>query len=167
MPAEATARDDRGRMARASHRARVHEIVRKLSEAAEAQAAERAATAAPGTASSGAPTGQLSAKYIKKAIKEITPLIKECYDNALSADPKLGGKLVVQFDIVGDPDEGGLVAESKIDPERSTMKSAAELRECVRETIYALELDPPEDGGKVTVRYPFKFSTAEKSEDRK
>ena len=33
----------------------------------------------------------------------------------------------------------------------------AAARECIQETMYALEIDPPAGGGVVTVRYPFEF----------
>lgn len=41
-------------------------------------------------------------------------------------------------------------------PDRTTIESPV-LRECMRETMFAAEFDPPSEGGRVTVAYPFKF----------
>jgi hypothetical protein len=35
----------------------------------------------------------------------------------------------------------------------------------MRETIYSLEFDPPEGGGELSVRYPFRFSQAPDPEE--
>lgn len=157
--AEAAPRQ-RQRMAPARHRARLQAMMARLRKAQAATAAPPPATGAPpsGGADPDSP-GKLSADYIRGAVKEITPLIKECYQMALAQDPELGGKLIVRFEIVGDPELGGLVAHSGIDEERSSATSAS-LRECVKETMYALELKPPEERGKVVVNYPFKFKTS-------
>ena len=65
------------------------------------------------------------------------------------------------FEIVGDPEVGGLVTNARVDPGRSNIKAPG-LRECVRETMYALELDAPEKGGKTRVSYPLLFRQREK-----
>lgn len=147
----------RRRMSPARHRARLLEIMRKLREARQAAGSESAPTGSAAPADPSKP-GKLSRDYIKGALGEITPLIKECYHNALASNPGLGGRIVVQFEIVGDSELGGLVAESKIDPERSQVTSPG-LEECVRETMYALELKAPEGGGKVKVSMPYTFRT--------
>ena len=46
-----------------------------------------------------------------------------------------GWKLFVQFTIVGEPDVGGLVSESKIVEEGSTLKLTS-VRECIRDVMY-------------------------------
>ncbi len=150
-PEKGPATQQRRRMTPAQHRARLMKIMRKLQAASEAPMAT-------GGASGGEPetVPKLTARYIKASIKEVVPLIKECYENALRKDPKIGGKMVVTFEIVGDADLGGLVSTSAIDPKRSNI-TAPGLRECVRETIYALELPRPESGGKTRVSYPFRF----------
>lgn len=92
-------------------------------------------------------------------MRELAPLFRQCYENSLAQHPKLAGSLVVRFEIVADPELGGVVADSQVDPERSRMNSP-ELSECIQESIYALELPPPEGGGKVVVNYPFRFRSA-------
>ncbi len=108
--------------------------------------------AAPATASA----GSLSKEYIQEQIREILPLVKQCYEQALLAHPETAGKLVVRFSIVGDPELGGLIEQSEI---VDTEGGAADegLSTCVRETMYALRLQAPEGGGRMVVTYPFIF----------
>jgi hypothetical protein len=123
-------------------------------------AAARRVAEAPGDE----PTGQLEPEYIRARIRELVPLIAECYELALADDPTLSGRLVVEFGITGEPGVGGIVDESRIDAEASDLSHPV-LNECVRETLYTAELDAPEGGGRVTVRYPFVLNRAE-PEDR-
>ena len=88
-------------------------------------------------------------------MKEIVPLIKECYQLALDQNPDIGGELVVEFSIIGDPELGGLVETSEI--VAGDLVDDQTLAECMRETIYALQFKAPEDGGRLVVRYPFRF----------
>jgi len=99
---------------------------------------------------------KLDSAYIRERIKDIVPLVKECYENALEEKPDLEGRIFVEFAIGGEPDVGAVVEDSKI-LDNSTITDAS-LLECVRETMYALELEPPERGGRVVVVYPFKFA---------
>jgi len=100
--------------------------------------------------------GSLEKDYIRQQIKEITPLIKECYLMALEKNPKQEGSLVVKFSIIGDPHWGGLIEKSEV--VGGNLDKDEFLSECVRETMYALKLKPPKGGGRVIVNYPFRFS---------
>ncbi|HWB76991.1 MAG TPA: AgmX/PglI C-terminal domain-containing protein [Nannocystaceae bacterium] len=104
-----------------------------------------------------APPPTLDKDYIQARIKEdLVPIAKECYESALEDDPKLGGKLVMKFSIVGDEDVGGVVDEADVDPSSEIKHDA--LRECMRESMLSLAFAPPEDGGTVQVTYPFVFA---------
>ena len=94
--------------------------------------------------------------YVQEAMKGLLPMIVDCYKQARETTPTLAGKLVVHFTIEGDPDTGGVVTESSIDPEQSEIHDPG-LAECVEETMFALEIDPPANGGTVNVTYPFTF----------
>ncbi len=83
-------------------------------------------------------------------------MVKECYERALRTQPALAGKLVVRYSIVGDPSVGGLVGESNIVGDKSTITDL-DLRECVQESMYAARFPPPTSGGEVQVEYPFTF----------
>ena len=108
--------------------------------------------------SDGGVVGSLDKEYIRASIRELVPLVKECYENALLERPDLGGKLTVEFSIAGEPEIGGVVAESRIvGTDAGTLHAG--LEECVRETMYGLKLEAPAGGGIVKVRYPFVFRT--------
>jgi RNA polymerase sigma factor (sigma-70 family) len=94
--------------------------------------------------------------YVQEAMVSLLPMIVDCYKQARATTPTLAGKLVVHFTIEGDPDTGGVVTESSIDPEQSEIHDPG-LAECVEETMFALEIDPPANGGTVKVTYPFTF----------
>jgi RNA polymerase sigma factor (sigma-70 family) len=94
--------------------------------------------------------------YIQGAMVGLLPMIVDCYKQARATTPALAGKLVVNFTIEGEPGVGGVVTESAIDPEQSEIHDPG-LAECVQETMFALEIDPPTNGGTVKVTYPFTF----------
>lgn len=79
-----------------------------------------------------------------------------CYEAALELDPKLAGRLVLSFVIVGDESVGGIVESVEIDP--STTIAGDELLYCMRESLLSLVFEPPKGGGSVTVTYPFELS---------
>lgn len=103
--------------------------------------------------------GSLSKEYIQESIREIVPLVKECYEMALAEDPETEGKITVRFTIIADEEHGGLVEASEL-TEDSTGAVSPFLNQCLRETMYALKIKAPEGGGRVTVSYPFIFKTA-------
>jgi hypothetical protein len=104
-------------------------------------------------ASSGEDPGTLDKDYIRERMNDIVPLVKECYENALRDQPELHGRIVVEFTISGEPGLGAVIEDSKILEESSI--TDASLRECVQESMYALEMRAPERGGRVVVRYPY------------
>lgn len=119
--------------------------------------------AAPGSAAPDPETAtrmpELDREYIRSAIAEqLVPVAIECYESALADDPKLAGKLVAEFTLIGVEDVGGVVEESSIKAEESTLDSEF-VRECVRESMLAVTFEPPPDGGQVQVTYAFEFST--------
>jgi len=99
----------------------------------------------------------LDKEYVKASVSELMPFLKDCYTSALDQGSSFGGSVVVDFTIEGTPETGGLVTEAAIDPERTDVDNV-EFRECIRETMFSLEIDPPMDGGTVKVSYPFMFS---------
>jgi hypothetical protein len=124
--------------------------------------AQRAARPASGSSSEtttpppALPTPTLEKEYIRASVRELIPLIVECYEQGLARDSKLAGSIIVDFTIEGEPGVGGVVGESAIDPAASTLTDPA-VRECVQETMFGIEIEPPEGGGVVKVRYPFEF----------
>ena len=129
------------------------ELLARIGQARQHSAGASASTAA-GT------VGELDKEYIREQMQALVPLVKECYENALREQPQLAGKLVVNFTIVAEPEVGGLVAESAIAAEGSTILDPA-MRECVQETMYGAKFPPPQGGGEVHVTYPFTFRADE------
>jgi hypothetical protein len=107
----------------------------------------------------------LDKDYVQEQMRELLPLIKECFENALVRLPNLSGKIVVDFTIVGDPNVGGLVGDSEVVDAKSTIADA-ELRECIQETMYAAKFPPPEEGGEVHIQYPFVLKAAEDDKEQ-
>lgn len=102
----------------------------------------------------------LDREYIRDAVKNIEPLIQECFALGRARDPELqAARVVVQFSIVGNEKLGGVVDESKID-EASSEGTNPLLLQCVRETMYSLELPAPRGQGRVEVTYPFSFDAS-------
>jgi hypothetical protein len=107
--------------------------------------------------------GRLDPEYIRGAIRELQPLLRECYHLALEEAERQGqeapqGRLVTRFVIGGEPDVGGVIEESEVMDESDVRHPL--LEECFTETLYTVELPAPEEGGRVTVHYPFVLRSA-------
>jgi RNA polymerase sigma factor (sigma-70 family) len=134
--------------------AKIKDAEARRNEATATPASQHAATPRPTL-----PGGDLDKDYIRAAVKQIIPMLTECYEHGLLRDPKLAGKVVVDFTIEGEQDVGGLVGESTIDATHSDLPDP-QVRECIQETMYALQIDPPPNGGMIEVKYPFEFRPA-------
>lgn len=100
----------------------------------------------------------LDKDYIRERIREdLIPVAVECYESVLEDEPEAGGKIVMKFAILGDPEVGGVVDEATVDPEQTTFANAA-LHECMRESLMAVNFEAPPEGGRVDVTYPFEFA---------
>jgi RNA polymerase sigma factor (sigma-70 family) len=149
--------------------ARVRTGARKLADPAERErilASIRAAHARDEARRASAPTAppslggepaDLDKEYVQASVRDLLPFLKECYTTALDQGPSFGGDIVVDFTIEGTPETGGLVTEAAIDDDGTDIDNV-EFRECIRQTMFSLEIDPPTDGGSVKVSYPFMFS---------
>jgi hypothetical protein len=95
--------------------------------------------------------------YIRKRVHEdLFPLALDCYGTALKRDPKLAGKLVVYFRVIGDKKVGGVVDEARL--EEGTTITDREMQTCVRESMMSVSFDAPPGEGELTVVYPIEFS---------
>ncbi len=95
--------------------------------------------------------------YIHQRIKDdYIPLAKSCYENALAKSPKLEGKLVISFRIVGDRRVGGVVDSADIDP--SSTLADDDLSLCMKESMMSVSFDAPPDDKPVTIKYPLELS---------
>ena len=86
----------------------------------------------------------------------LNQLLDECYQLARDEDPALTGTIGVQFRLRAEPEVGGLVDEISIMEDYSTIEQAG-MRECIRESLYALELDAPEEGIEQEAQLTLRF----------
>ena len=139
---------------------------RKRKAIYDARAKRTAPRVAPTEAEQEAARKAYPAK-IKAALRELVPLLRECYENARQDDAELDGKLVLNYSIGGDDSVGGIVEESEIDVgESDELASNEALVQCVTETIYTIEIEPP-PGGLLQVTYPLQFSSADPKKEQK
>lgn len=102
--------------------------------------------------------GTLPQRYIGKKIIELHPLLKECYVKEMEDRGHVSGKVVVEISLVGDDEYGGLVEEVNILESKLSRERSESFLECLRESLYAIQLDAPEWGGRKTVQFPFFFA---------
>jgi hypothetical protein len=108
-------------------------------------------------AGSNGPSHNLSREYIQARVREdFYPLARSCYETALQKSPRLHGRFVIDFMIVGDAKVGGIVDQVKIN-EKSDIDDP-EFATCVRESMLSMVFVAPENDGWVTVTYPILFS---------
>jgi hypothetical protein len=97
------------------------------------------------------------ARYLQQRMREdFFPLARSCYEAALAKNPKLAGKIVLHYRIVGSSKIGGVVDEANVVD--GTSIDDAEFRTCVTESMMSVTFDAPPNDGEVTVTYPIEFS---------
>lgn len=79
------------------------------------------------------------------------PNVKSCYDQALKADPKVAGTVVLHFKV---QPETGQVIEARLDDKKTT---APGLGRCVLQVMDGLKLEPPDASeGLATFAWEFR-----------
>ena len=89
---------------------------------------------------------------IIKVVVQNRPAARKCYDDARKDLPTLQGDLTITFVV----DPKGKVSSSKVNQERSTLKSAA-VADCVMAVLKGLTYPPSENGMETKVNYPYNF----------
>lgn len=103
------------------------------------------------------PGTPLSKSTLRYAIVQMRPLLAECYAASLDHLPHERGTLEVVLHLSGEPDLGTLVEDVELGGDQPLAQDR-ELSECVRETLFALELPPMTEAGTWEVHYPFAVS---------
>jgi hypothetical protein len=93
----------------------------------------------------------LDKNLIRRYVRRKLPRIRLCYETELLSNPKLWGKMTVNFQIKPD----GLVALAK-----GTGFTNPKVTACVEKTIKSMQFPKPRGGGLVNVSYPFTFKPA-------
>jgi TonB family protein len=97
--------------------------------------------------------GTLDKEIIRRIVRRHLNEVKYCYDQALTRQPKLEGRLVAQFTISG---SGQVIASVK----QSSTLGALEAEMCVVNAIKRWNFPAPTGGGLAIVTYPFTFAPA-------
>jgi TonB family protein len=99
------------------------------------------------------PPGTLDPEVIRRVVQRYANQVKHCYERALSKDPALGGKVVVEVTI----GTSGRVEASEI--ESSTINNKT-VERCIVAATRRWRFPQPE-GGPVVVHYPFILQSSE------
>lgn len=96
-------------------------------------------------------------EYLSRAVREqYFPAARDCYGELLERQPSAGGKVVLEFAIVGDGD-AGVVDRVALREEESTLDDP-EFVLCMRESMYTAVFEPPPPGAsETTVVYPIEL----------
>lgn len=94
---------------------------------------------------------KVAPEEIRSKIKENVSSFQDCYTEGLKNNPKLGGKVVLDWDV----DEKGLV--KRVAVKLTTMKSD-KVENCMVDKLRAITFSPAPAGQVINVTYPFKFS---------
>lgn len=94
--------------------------------------------------------GALDKELIRRTVRRHLNEVKFCYQRELQRNPKLGGRIVVQFTIGGK----GTVLLSKV--QSSTLDNAT-VESCVASAVRRWSFPAPQGGGLVMVSYPFRL----------
>ncbi|MBK7823922.1 AgmX/PglI C-terminal domain-containing protein [Nannocystis sp.] len=90
-----------------------------------------------------------------------TRAIKDCYDVALTTDPKLDGQVVVTFKV---EKKTGKIIDTGIDSART--KAPESLSKCIVEAVDGLTLDPVDQReGQATFSWTFKANEPKPAEE--
>lgn len=85
--------------------------------------------------------------YLMKVMnEELIPLVDECYELARAGKPELAGMMVLDVQILGDEDLGGVV--DSVAPANINEVDDPTMNECVRESLLSITLPAPPSGGR-------------------
>lgn len=137
----------------------------KAKDVEEARAVERANQAKAAEADMPLPGQQMidrsgNRAYLTRVMsQELIPLADECYAMARERAPELAGMMELDVALVGDEDVGGVVESVEVSANNKIKDP--ELLECVRESLMATTLPPPEQGGRDAFMMSMKFAPDE------
>ncbi|MFK7998147.1 MAG: AgmX/PglI C-terminal domain-containing protein [Polyangiales bacterium] len=95
--------------------------------------------------------GALSRETIRRVVRRHHNEVKFCYERALQSNPGLEGRVTTRFMI---SPSGAVVGSSIVG---STLRHS-ETESCVRDVLTRFTFPSPDNGGMVSVTYPFTFS---------
>lgn len=133
---------------------------------ARARSQARPAAAAPRVGGAGDPAplpvdttpGELTKDEIRAGVKEVIPLLSECFEAELDRDPALGRiNATAHLTIDSAADVGTVVAMGDLEVD-GALGTSPDFHDCLTATLEAMVLPPMGDGGHIDVTYPFVFA---------
>ena len=98
--------------------------------------------------------GSLSKEVIRRVIQRHLNEVRFCYEQALSAQPDLSGRVQVQFVIT----PSGVVQAASV---QNSSLGAARAEQCIAQAVRRWTFPAPDGGGVVIVSYPFVLQAAD------
>ncbi len=95
----------------------------------------------------------LNKATMRYAIRDVTPLLLECYGEAFDHLARKDGTLEVRLTLIGEPNHPTLVDSVELGGDAHLTSDAAFV-ECMRETLYTVEMPPMTAGETWNVHYP-------------
>jgi hypothetical protein len=86
---------------------------------------------------------------VKVMNEELMPLVDECYALARETQPGLTGMLVLDVEMIGDEEIGGVV--ETVAPGKDNEIADPALVECVQESLLSVTLPPPPERGREAI----------------
>jgi hypothetical protein len=96
---------------------------------------------------------------VKVMNEDLMPLVDECYALARETQPELTGMLVLDVEMIGDEDIGGVV--ETVAPGQGNELVDPGLMECVQESLLSTTLPPPPEGGKDSIALSLRLEPEE------
>ncbi|MBK7076881.1 MAG: hypothetical protein IPH44_31780 [Myxococcales bacterium] len=102
--------------------------------------------------------GVLDKDEIRAGVKDVVPMLSECFEAELERDPSIGRvDATAHLTIDSAADIGTVVAMRDLDVD-GPLGQSQDFHDCMTATLEAMVLPPMGDGGHVEVTYPFVFA---------
>jgi hypothetical protein len=114
-----------------------------------------------GASGGGAAPAAVSREDIQASIREVVPLLAECFELAGEVVQREGGTVTAELIVGSEPDVGTLVEDASLIKGDPHMLGDPDFTECLVETLMSVEMPPLDAGGQLVIHYPFAFSPDE------
>lgn len=96
--------------------------------------------------------GSIDREAVRRAVRSAMSAFKACYEREYKKDTKLGGKVVIAWEI----HERGVAKNASVVKDKTTIGNAA-VEDCVRSRMLTIRFPEPPPGTVAEVVYPFVF----------
>jgi len=96
--------------------------------------------------------GAIDPELIRKVIRDHADQVRYCYEQQLTLNPKLGGKIAIKWQINADGLASATVFDSNVPVDSDGMRNVGE---CIMSRIKTWQFPKPKGGGMAIVTYPW------------